>query len=428
VLTAEAAPPRPRARLETVSLFLVAVALCVGVALLQGEGENLPGNMGYLHVVETRQVLAGRGFGRWYLDVFHPDTFLRPAYTLLLCPLSALFDPAWQAVRAAAAAVQGALLATTGLAVGAILVRAGAVRAARLAPWLVVVHPVLVSQSAALVDTMLFTVATVGAYAVAATAPADARPRRWLAAGLVLGVALLTRSTAVAIVPAVALAAGRAVRGARARLAAAGLLAVGVVAVLAPWFLRNHALCGRWMLSTVDGVNLWMGNNENTSAFLDADRSLDELPGRARYDSSEMVPVAEQVERCDAARAAALEYMRAHPGETAALAARKAADFWSVTPAPRSSRSRLGAWKDAVCALWTAPLFAFALAGAVLAWRERGALRALSVDVTLTAVLFTLPHALAWGGTRLRVPIDPLLVALAAIGAAALWARVRRSP
>jgi hypothetical protein len=427
LLTADAGPARPRARSEIAALYAVAVALCVGVALVQGAGENLPGNMGYLHVVESHQVLAGRGFGRWYRDVFRPDLFLRPTYTLLLCPVAAVLGYSWETIRVAAAAMQGALLATTGLAVGAILARAGAGRAARLAPWLVIVHPVLVSQSAALVDTMLFTASMVGAYALVVTAPEDARPRRWIAAGLVLGVALLTRSTAIAVVPAALLALGRIVRGGRARLAAAGFVAVGAAAVLAPWFVRNHALTDRWLLSTVDGVNLWMGNNDDTSRFLDADRSLDELPGRARYDSSEMVPVAEQMERCDAARAAAFGFLREHPGDAAVLAVRKAADFWSVTPAPRSTRSTLGRWKDVVCALWTAPLYALGLLGAVLAWRERGAMRALAGGIVLTAAVFTLPHALAWGGTRLRVPLDPLLVALAAVGATALWAHARRS-
>jgi CHASE2 domain-containing sensor protein len=109
------------------------------------------------------------------------------------------------------------------------------------------------------------------------------------------------------------------------------------------------------------------------------------------------------------------------------LAVRKAGDFWSVTPQPRSTRSTLGWWKDAVCAAWTAPLFAFALFGAVLAWRRGGAMRALAVEISLTALLFTLPHALAWGGTRLRVPFDPLLVGVASVGVTAAWARFRGS-
>lgn len=423
----ESAPRRALGRIESVAVVAVAVALSLGVALRQGAAENLYGNMGYLHVAESRQVLAGRGFGRFYLDVFYPDLFLRPTYTLLACPVSAFVDD-WTSIRACLAALQGGLLAVTALAVAACLVRVGAPRAARIAAWGTILHPVLVSQSSTLVDTMLFTATMIGAYAFIASTPVDAPRRRWLVAGLILGVALLTRSTALAVVPASLLALGRAVRPWRGRLAATGLVALGAVAVLTPWALRDCALTGRVMLSTVDGVNLWMGNNENTSRFLDIDRSLDELPGRARFDSSEMTPVAVQMERYDAARAAASDFIRAHPRETAVLAARKAADLWAVRPTPRSTQSKWHETKSVIAILWTAPLFAFAALGAVVGLRAGGALRSFVGDALVTCVVFTVPHALAWGGTRLRAPLDPLVVALAAIGVAAVVDRVRRRP
>jgi hypothetical protein len=424
VLSGDAAPRRALGRAETALLVAVAVALPLVVALAQGADENLYGNMGYLHVAEAREVLAGRGFGRFYQDVFYPDLFLRPTYTLLVAPFASLAD--WTTIRACAAALQGGLLAVTALAVAGCLARVGAARAGRCAAWMTVLHPVLVSQSATLVDTMLFTAAMVGAYAFVAATPGDSPRRRWLVAGLVLGAALLTRSTALAIVPASLLALGRAVRSWRARLAAAGLVALGAVAVLTPWALRNQALTGRFMLSTVDGVNLWMGNNENTSRFLDVDRSLDELPGRARFDSSDMVPVAAQMERYDAARTAATDFIRAHPGDAAVLAARKTADLWAVRPTPRSTKSTWRETKSVIAVLWTVPLFAFAAFGAVVGLRAGGALRSFVGDVLVTCVVFTLPHALAWGGTRLRAPLEPLIVALAAIGVATVVERLRR--
>jgi len=420
-------------RRGTILLFVAAVLLSVGVALRQGNDENAHGNMGYLHIVEAHQVLLGRGFGRFYRDVFEPDLFLRPTYTLLVAPATAVFDFDFAAIRAVMAALQGALLAVTALAVGACIARVGAERASRIAPWLVVLHPVLVSQASALVDTMVFTAAMVGAYGFLAAMPGDAPRRRWIVGGLILGVALLTRSTALAVVPASALALGRAIRPWRARLAAAGLVAVGAVAVLAPWFLRNHALTaasdgkgGRWILSTVDGVNLWMGNNPETARFLDADRSLDELPGRDALDTSGMMPVATQLARYDAARAQVKEFVQAHPGEAAALAARKAADLWSVVPTPRSTKSSWHETKSLICAAWTIPLFVFAAVGAFVGVRAGGALRGFTIDVLVTCFVFTIPHAMAWGGTRLRAPLDPFVVALAAVGVVAAIDRVRR--
>jgi hypothetical protein len=424
VLTATARPPLGRR--ESAILVVAAAALCGVVAAVEGRGENAFGNMGFVHLDEADHVLRGVGFGRDYGAGFVPDLFVRPPYTLFLCPPLAAIGRHWTTLRVVVAALQGALLGVAGLAVGRTLVAVGASRAARLAAWGVVLHPVLVSQAATFVDTTLFAVAMVGAYALAATTPSDARRSRGLATGLVFGAAILARSTALAVGPALLLAIRRRAGGARRSLATAALVAVGAAAILAPWLVRNHALTGRFLLSTVDGVNLWMGNNEHTGRFLHEERSLDELPGRARYDSSTKATVAEQVESCDAARTAALAFIREHPGHAAFLAARKSVDLWSITPTPRSSRSTVQELKDVVAMLWTVPLYAFAVVGLVAAARAGGALRAFAGDVALTAVLFTLPHAAAWGGTRLRAPLDPFLVALAAVGVVTTWSRLRR--
>lgn len=425
-MTDAAAPPR-LSRREAALVVAASVVVCVALAAALGLRENAFGNMGYLHVVHAESVLDGKGFGRDRLGAFVPDLFLRPVYTLLLAPWVAVLGLDWASLRIGVSAMQGALNGLAALLVAGFVARAAGRTPARLAAWGVVLHPVLVSQAASLVDTAAFTCALVGAYAAAAAVPRDAPRTRWLLAGLALGVAVLTRSTAVAVVPAVALLAWRRTGSVPRAAAALALVLAGAGAVLAPWLLRNHALTDRWMLSTVDGVNLWMGNNDHTARFLDEGRSLDELPGRERYDSATKLTVAAQVESRDAAGAAAREFMRSHPGEAAVLALRKAGDLWSPLPTPRTTRSRLHGAKEIVALAWTLPLYGFALAGFVLAWRAKGEARALAADVLATAVFFTVPHALAWGGTRLRAPLDPFLVALAAIGLAAAWARMRRA-
>src|SRR5204862_7916699 len=118
-------------------------------------------------------------------------------------------------------------------------------------------------------------------------------------------------------------------------------------------------------------------------AFLDADRTLDELPGRARFDSSRQGSVAEQMESYDAGRAAAFAFIREHPGEAVSLAARKAGDLWSLTPKPRSTRSGLEGVKAVIGLLWTIPLFAFAALGLVVCLRATGPPRALAIDIAL---------------------------------------------
>jgi hypothetical protein len=372
VLNRDAAPMKARSA-EFALLAGVSMALCAAVAAAQGLRENAFGNMGMVHLWEAAEVLAGRGFGRSWEQVFYPDLFTRPTYTLYLAPWLGAIGRNFDVLRPVVAATQGLLNAVTALAIAWTLSRVGAGRAARIAAWGVVLHPVLVSQAATFVDTALFTCAFVGAYASIASLTDGASRSRRLLCGAAMGLAVLTRSTALTVAPALALAVWRGHATFRARLAAAGLVAVGTVAVLAPWFVRNHALTDRFMLSTVDSVNLWMGNNPSTAEFLREGRSLDELPGRERFDASERVSVDEQLRRYDAGRAEATAFMRSHPGETASLAAGKAGDLWSPRPAPRTTRSGLGGLKDAVGMAWTIPLYALARRGWFAARRAGGA-------------------------------------------------------
>jgi hypothetical protein len=126
---------------------------------------------------------------------------------------------------------------------------------------------------------------------------------KWsVVAGVLLGLATLTRSTALGFLPLAAVWLAVSPSGAssrRDRLLSAAALCLAFGAVLAPWTVRNYAAYGRFVaVDTTSGYNLWLGSvGVRDEARLRAD--LDPLPG----------PVARQ----DFAFARAVENMRADP-------------------------------------------------------------------------------------------------------------------
>ena len=85
-----------------------------------------------------------------------------------------------------------------------------------------------------------------------------------IASGLLLGLAVLTRATALAFVPLAAiwlLFANRERGMLRSNLIAAGVTVLTCLAVLVPWTVRNYASYHRFMLvDTTSGYNLWLGS------------------------------------------------------------------------------------------------------------------------------------------------------------------------
>ena len=82
--------------------------------------------------------------------------------------------------------------------------------------------------------------------------------------GAMVGLTALTRPTmGLFVLPAAAWAVWAAAKGARTRaLAGAALLAVGAVAVVSPWTVRNFLVLGRFVPITTSSAEVfWIGNN-----------------------------------------------------------------------------------------------------------------------------------------------------------------------
>src|SRR6185369_4133285 len=179
--------------------------------------------------------------------------------------------------------------------------------------------------------------------------------RRWLAAGLLLGVLALLRENALLLVPFLLPLAWQRdssiEAGARGFAKRGGLLVIGLLLPLAPVALRNGLVGGDYLPTTSQGgVNFWIGNNPQADG---AYRPI--VPGKQipALERQEPARLAEQElgRRLTAAEVSSfwlrrgLAWAAAHPGDFVRLQIRKLGMFWSWYE-----------WPDAVDYYWTKTL------------------------------------------------------------------------
>jgi 4-amino-4-deoxy-L-arabinose transferase-like glycosyltransferase len=443
-------PPRDRALPALLGLaFVVRAALCLLYPDLEGRGDE---PLHYVLGVLTSQL--------------GPDVIARwaPGYEALLATLFRLFGPDPNVVRAA----QVALGTATVAGVYGIAKRAGGQRAARLAGLLSAIYPSLVAYVQYLYSETLFIALLVAAvYALHRSADGPTRGEQ-VAAGVLFGLAALTRAVVVYFLPlwlAVSLARRRP-REARA----AALVLVVALAVIAPWTIRNAFHHGGFLL--VDptlGRTAYIAFNDlrfnRDLGFLDR---AGPLPERERCPSprasglAPLPPVSQlrglfpdaaerftrvaggtgpllarareeavtdfaAVQRCEVVRA--LDYAARRPGTLVQRFAERFYAFWGPNsfllrsihqgiyaggPLQRGSLAAITAV--------TVLLYGLVMGAAILAYGRRELPRLLTW-CALFAAYYTAMHVLAVAYSRYRLPLIPLAIAVGSV-----WLADPRAP
>ncbi len=225
--------------------------------------------------------------------------------------------------------------------------------------------------------------------------------RRWLFAGLALGLLALTRENALLLAIPLVIAAAR---HARLRFAA------GLLLILLPVVTRNYRVSHELHLTTAQfGPNFYIGNHAGAPGWYDP---LVTGHGSATDERADAIRLAEQasgrkltageVSRHWTARA--LSYIQSHPLDWLALLARKLALVLNNAEiADTESQSLYGDYSW----LLRVPLtFGLLLAAAVLNWRGDRTLWSMAAVYALSVAAF---YVLA----RYRFPLVPILLLLA---------------
>jgi 4-amino-4-deoxy-L-arabinose transferase-like glycosyltransferase len=318
----------------------------------------------------------------------------------------------------------------------------------RVAGWLAALDPLLVVFSGRIGPETVFTALLLAAITGSAAWVKTPRPARALGVGLLWGIASLTWPAALAL-PAVIAAWAWVPLGltvpARERLRHMMLLLLGLALAVGPWTARNAlALHAFVPISTGGGRALLDGNNPVVWS--------DPLLRGGAIRASEVEPYASElrgrgeVEADAIARRRALQFVAEHAGEAPAAAAAKLARFWRPTAergasggpgagpgagaGPRSSGGPGAALPPGRALEVVDPFLVWSLlAWPLAAWGLLHTLRGprrFYQSLGLLVVLYVMAVATVfWGGLRMRVPAEPMLLLFAAVGFEDVRRRVR---
>jgi hypothetical protein len=293
-------------------------------------------------------------------------------------------------------------------------------------------YPYLIRQSAAFMEITLLSTLLLGAWL------SWALSRRYLSI-VILMLAVLTRSTVLPVaVVCVFLMSRRG--GWRSGLTAAAIVA----AFVTPFVVRTHRLEGAWA-PTRQGENLYVGNNAYAAQMIPR-YDLDLLPPvgearvRQRLGLGPDAPIAPAVLDRELSREA-WDYLRADPWRAVKAKTMNVLYFFdprivpleglsedttfAVTPQGRvvieHARKR-ARWQSAAHSILYSAMLILAIAGAR---RRQAAGRTGDLDAVLLASLvsLTLVSAVYFPTTRMRAPLDPMLMAYAACAAGAISSR-----
>ncbi len=303
----------------------------------------------------------------------------------------------------------------------------------RIAGWLAVAHPLLIFFSGYLLTESLFAVMVLASLLASAEWLKAPRPARAFGAGLLWGLACLTRPTAMPLAPLVALWAWAPLGlmlGAGERARQTGALLLGLVLAIAPWTVRNAIVLHDFVpITTGGGRTLLDANNarvwDDPALRGSAISTAEVEPWRTRFAGHSEI----EVDRIasDEAVAFGLSRWRQWPEMSWAKFSR----MWRLTAlAPSTGRwFRTGSLPDRLLRLadplllWSLLTLPLALWGLVRTLKDSR--RQFQLLPLWVVAVFTAGSLVFWGALRLRVPAEPMLLLYAGVGAADLWWRVR---
>jgi 4-amino-4-deoxy-L-arabinose transferase-like glycosyltransferase len=376
-------------------------------------------------------IAAGKGMIR---SDGQPSSFRPPLFPLAIGGLYRLFGVHLALARTFQILVGVAVVALTYLLARRLFSPGVALVAASL----VAVNPYLILMSSYLLTEILYTALLLaGLLALEAGRSRGREGAARLApaalAGLLFGLATLTRANAgLLVVMVVGGVAALGSGGVARRLGQGAVVLVAVAAALAPWAIRNHARLGEWVLLTTNGgMTFYQCNNSlvlSDPALYGSVGTSEALPGWSR------IQQASEVEGDREAWRLGKVFLKENPGVIPKLAWRKFLRFWRFQSHAPFSGVKSGWWWNRntllgalaskfdpglIYSVVVLPSFLLGIVLTAKRYREVFFLYATVVAHVLVALVF-------FGSLRARLPIEPVIAILAAGGMVWVAARVRR--
>jgi 4-amino-4-deoxy-L-arabinose transferase-like glycosyltransferase len=357
----------------------------------------------------ARSIVTGHGFG----NVFAPNTgataVLPPVYSYLLAGIFKIFGIETKASVLAALSLNSLFSALTCIPVFLLARRAFGDRVAKWAGWGWALSPYGVYYGADWAwSTCLVTLELAWLFYFAWRLEESSRIRDWLLFGLFGGIAALTEPVVLAVVPLLAL--WTIYRRYRSRQSWTGPLlagALGALAILSPWLVRNYEEFHRFIpVRSGYGLELYIGNNGYSTRWVNSSlhpNHSDAELGEYERDG-EMAYMDHKLQQ-------GKSYIRSHPAWFVWMTCRRALYMWT------------GYWSFSREYLKDEPLdppnifvdttmTVLALIGLRRVFQLNSAL---GVRFAIVLFFFPLAYYFSHPETYYFRPVDPLIVVLAAV-------------
>ena len=383
------------------TLAIVALALMTRLLILRFAAEHFPHEWLYSRGIElgtlAQSLLAGQGLSSPFGGSTGPTALLAPGYPAVIALVFGVFGSFTFRAAIAVMVLQVLLSAGTVLLMMMVARRCFDRRTADLAGAFWAVSLPLLWMPTIFWETCLSTLLLVGMIALALRCEQKPSRSLWALTGGYCGLAALVNP---ALLPTMSALLGWAAWQTRKTVRYSPLLGLLVLLlVFAPWPIRNARALGAFIpLRSTVGLELWMGNRDGATGFLD--ESVFPLFNRGEYEQYAAIgEVAYMRNKSRLARA----YIHAHPAVFLRLSSVRFVRFWSGTG------SEGGSVVFAIHGLLTSCL------GAVGMWRLWQRRRfGVATLFMLPLMLFPLPYYITHAEFRYRLVVDPLLTILAA--------------
>ncbi len=365
----------------------------------------------------ANSLLAGNGYTYSMGGTTYVAAVSSPLYVLLTAAVY-LVSGHSQAVMLVLQALSGAVTATLAAWLAA---RTFQPETAWTAGALVAIDPGLAVYATKLHPLTMDALAFLSVLCACVALPAHPGWRRLGVLGALLGLAALTRTTALSLLPVLLLWANR-VRGVPLVSASALALLVAATFVYSPWPVRNSLMLGQIVPGSSESTEwLWRGTNPvATGSSWTADGLTIAEVAPASFQSQ--IAAASETERIELYRDAAFEFIREQPGDALRLYGTKLKAFWWGS----NSTGLLypAAW-TAIYEAWYVVVLALAAVGVWGGWRNRPARPTITL-IVVSMLLVSATQAIFYVEGRHRLAVEPVLLVLSGAGLMSL-ARLRLS-
>jgi 4-amino-4-deoxy-L-arabinose transferase-like glycosyltransferase len=358
----------------------------------------------------------------------HGDGYVRPlALASGVHTPTAEFPPLWPLVLAVperlgitsptALRLLGAAIGTATVVLMGLLARRVATPSTGLvAAGLAAVSPFLVSFDSSLQAEGLYALAVTAALLLLAYGLRDGvRLRWWLAAGVALGLAALTRTEALLLVPVVVVPVARAGVDAGHWWQRVGVACLGIVVLVGAWTIRNAVQLHVFQPLTNNSGTLVAGSN-CARVYSGYQIGLWRLDCVTDIDTTGLT----ETEAAARFRSTGVDYARDNASRLPAVVGARVLRTWGAWNPSRQAdfESLEGRPKPWINASWVTGwiVAALAIAGAVVQRRAARPVWLLAGPV----VVATITAVIAYGNSRFRTVAEPGLLVLAAIALVAL--------